>query len=229
VVRTLFDELDDEWNRLGGSRSGKRALERWSLDGGNSLTDLEAIRQEIGRGFQSELSNQLLRQVVENARTDELAARLALQCMMPAMRTAARRWQSLDAWSDIQSAVITETLSRIRQFPLERRMGNVAANISRDVNQAFSRRAAKGRIEEAYFEHDRPAPVSTDSKSELLALVAEGSRRGVIDQVGAELIVRTRVFDDRPEALSPISGIKTPSLRRRRQRAEERLAEFVNG
>jgi hypothetical protein len=229
VARTLFDELDDEWSRLGTSRSGKRAMERWALDDSAPLTTLEALRHEIGRGFQSDISNHLLRQVVEKARHDELAARLALQCMMPAMRTAARRWQSLDTRMDIQSTVITETLSKIRQFPLERRKGNVAANISRDVNQKFSRRASKGRVEEVYAEYDRPAPIPTDSKSELLALVAEGSRRGAIDQVGAELIVRTRVFDERPETLSSLYGIKTPSLRRRRQRAEERLEAFVNG
>jgi len=78
-------------------------------------------------------SDRLLFEIVKRAATDDLAARTALQCMTPAMRSLRVRYRSVDKSPDLESAIV----AKIRAYPIERRHEHVAANIARDVQQVF--------------------------------------------------------------------------------------------
>ncbi|MFM2184095.1 MAG: hypothetical protein RJB61_2389 [Actinomycetota bacterium] len=82
----------------------------------------------------------LLGRLLVVARSDELAARIVLQRLLPGLSAAARRWSgdrpggSNDAFDEIVSAAWLV----IRVFPVERRPGHLAAKLLRDAeHQAF--------------------------------------------------------------------------------------------
>lgn len=157
------------------------------------------------------------------ARTDELAARVVLQRLLPGLCAAARRWSgdrrggSDDSFDEIVSAAWLV----IRAFPVERRPGHLAAKLLRDAeHQAFvkatRRRWTSESTEPATFERQvaaeaRPEPLMelaeavelaraqlTAGDLRLIGLLASGRS---IPEVAASLSVSVRTVGYRREAL----------------------------
>jgi hypothetical protein len=222
VRRSLFDDLDSEWQVLSLSPAAGRACEKWAVGETSVATIVERAHR---RGRPAE-SDALLAILVERAATDDLACRTVLQCLMPAMRATARHYAHTDHVSDVESAVLTETIDRIRNYPIARRPTSVAANIALDVRQVFWRTSAKSVDAWATDPSEMPhkVPVDRSAQDEVVGMLREGMRSGGMTQEEAKLIFATRIMDQPLDGLAIRHGVKPQTYRKRRQRAESKLA-----
>lgn len=221
--RSLFDELDAEWQIVAESSAGKRACVKWGV----GEPTLGALVDRVQRRGAPAESDAILRNLVARSATDDLACRTVLQCLMPAMRATARSYSSVDHISDVESTVMTETFDRIRNYPLERRPGNVAANITLDVRQVFWR-ATSQSMEVFPTDPSRLPQRMNDSLAppeEVVDVLRHGLQGGFVSDEEAAIIFSTRVLDYSLSDISTRVGIKPQSMRRRRQRAEQKLAD----
>lgn len=134
-----FSDLD-HLLRLAGFREWPPASSASVVPGTvNPAADAGDAAHPAGDAAQS-AADSLLGRLLVVARSDELAARIVLQRLLPGLSAAARRWSgdrpggSNDAFDEIVSAAWLV----IRAFPVERRPGHLAAKLLRDAeHQAF--------------------------------------------------------------------------------------------
>lgn len=140
----LLSRLQREWERLSVSRSALRTARSWDLPV-DRFESLDELLRHLGYGrLQSVGSHDddgVLTELLLLARTDELAARVVLQRMLPGLvsitrRRAERATNGLAEFDD----VLTTAWTVIRCYPLDRRPGYIAANLLRDVDYHVFRR-----------------------------------------------------------------------------------------
>ncbi|MFM7252098.1 MAG: RNA polymerase sigma factor [Ilumatobacteraceae bacterium] len=168
-------------------------------------------------------ADSLLGRLLVVARSDELAARIVLQRLLPGLSAAARRWSgdraggSNDAFDEIVSAAWLV----IRAFPVERRPGHLAAKLLRDAEhhafvKATRRRWTCESAEPSAFERHVAIEQRTDPSHELAEAV-EAARHSLtehdlrllellasgrsIPEVAAALSVSVRTIGYHREAL----------------------------
>lgn len=145
MLRRLFEE----WEVIARRPSSLRRARAWDL--GVEFDDLDGLVEAVGYRHRSAApavgsaevdacSDEVLGRLLVVARTDELAARVVLQRLLPGLCSAARRWKGNrpggtdDAFDEIVSAAWVV----IRLFPVERRPGQLAPKLLRDAeHQAF--------------------------------------------------------------------------------------------
>ncbi len=145
----LLERLDAEWAHLRTSRRALRTVRTWATsfpghplaDLVVDLTDLDQIRQATQRRSDGERSDDaLLLALVELARCDELAGRIVLQRLLPALIVNARRYRSYTDRTDPIAQIVPAAWLAIRSYDVERRRHHVAASLISDaVFQAFRR------------------------------------------------------------------------------------------
>jgi hypothetical protein len=145
----LLTRLDAEWAYLRTSRRALRTARSWVAlypdhPLGNvvgDLTDLEQIRQATQRRDKAERSDDtILLALVELTERDELAGRIVLQHLLPALITHGRRYRSYKDRSDPMSQIVPAAWLAIRSYDVERRRHHVASSLISDaVFQAFRR------------------------------------------------------------------------------------------
>lgn len=135
----------------------------------------------------AQAADSLLGRLLVVARSDELAARIVLQRLLPGLSAAARRWSgdrpggSNDAFDEIVSAAWLV----IRAFPVERRPGHLAAKLLRDAEhhafvKATRRRWTCESAEPSAFERHVAIEQRTDPSHELAEAV-ETARHSLTD------------------------------------------------
>ena len=193
VNRPLFDRLQREWEAINHRPAVLRRARGWGL--GVSFDCLDQVvvatgfwtsRQDrvAGLPFDDHATggNAVLSRLLVAARTDDVAARVVLQRMLPGLVARARRWGghrvggSIDAFDELLSAAWMV----IREFPLERRPRHLAANLLRDSEyRAFERANRRLLVHELTDPHllDLPAQVvaTPDPADELAEVVASAS------------------------------------------------------
>ncbi|HRA83428.1 MAG TPA: LuxR C-terminal-related transcriptional regulator [Ilumatobacteraceae bacterium] len=124
-------------------------------------------------------ANEVLAQLVRAARTDDVAARVVLQRVLPGVVARARRWGShrTGGSADAFDELLSVTWTVIREFPVERRPLHVAANLLRDSEyRAFERANRRLLVHELTAPHLLDGPVLTgdalDATAELAEVVA---------------------------------------------------------
>ncbi len=172
----LLDRLDDDWAHLRTSRRAVRTARSWAQHAHghplaevvSDLSDLEQIRQATQRVDDGERRDDaILLALLELSRSDELAGRIVLQHLLPALIVHARRYRSFRQPSDPIGQIVPAAWLAIRAYDVERRRRHVASSLVSDaVFQAFRRplrqRAGTERIvrPSAFAEtpcHDGPA------------------------------------------------------------------------
>lgn len=81
------------------------------------------------------------------ARTDDLAARVLLQRLLPGLLSVARRWRGRTLDGAPIDELVTTAWSVIRSFPVESRPRHLVANLLRDVEYHTYRRATRRLLE----------------------------------------------------------------------------------
>lgn len=165
--------LESEWRALAVRQSTRRRVAGWglgptvvTLDDALFATGWQAHRQ--GLEGQSEArtpptvpapvavadpldrmpGDAVVRRLLREARTDDLAARVLLQRMLPGLCTAARRWQRRagDGCAAIDDLVAT-AWSVIRTYPVETRSSYLVANLLRDAEYYTYRKQQRRLME----------------------------------------------------------------------------------
>ncbi len=127
----------------------------------------------------------VLAQLLIAARTDELAARVTLQRLLPGLTSRARRWAHRpDGSPEALDELVSAAWSVIRTFPVEARGTHLAARLLRDAEyQAFVRPSRRRGVQEptepALLDLPAPTESSVDPLQELADLVALARARSL--------------------------------------------------
>jgi hypothetical protein len=228
-MASVFDLLDNEWRRLSHDRSAARRLAGvCAIAGGaRSLGDVERFVRGAHPGDADRVLLALVARAVES---DDLAARVLLQLLLPGARSLARRWWALGDDDERAAATVMAVYHRICRYPLVRRPGRVAANILMDAAHEL-RRAVPPVVSfpaadpgaHGIATRRRDDGAAPGAAAELAGVLRDAVAAGVVDPDDAEVIFRTRVAGDRVEDLALHRGLRPRTLWNRRQRAERAL------
>lgn len=229
----LFNMLDDEWRRLSEDRAAARRLQPVCevAGGARTLGDVERYVRTARPEEADLVLLALVARAVEREHTerDDLAARVLLQLLLPGTRALARRWWALGDPDERAAAAVTAVYDRIRNYPLARRPGRVAANILMDSAHELRRAVprlitvpshdpvatAPRHVRAAH--HHRPEAHPAVQLSEVLH---DAVADGVVEQGDAELIARSRIAGHRMADIAQHRGLRPRTVWDRRQRAE---------
>ncbi len=221
----LAVRLQREWLALSQRRAVVRRAHSWGLGlSFSSLDDLLAATGHRAVGATAPVeelpAEVVLAGLVRAARTDDLAARVLLQRLLPGLVAAARRWErrhgtATDAFDEVVAAAWVV----VREYPYERRPHHLVANLLRDAEyHAFirPRRRLVVHVPVATDRLDRPVdherldplreladvvactPLLTAHEHELLVLLLSG--RTTLD-IAAELHVSERTVRAHRESM----------------------------
>jgi hypothetical protein len=226
---SVFTELDHEWRYLGSSPAARQRLRTWATDA-PALTDYAhpaALVVDANRRGNPPRSDQLLVAVTRHATGgDDLASRTLLQALLPGLKAIARRYRPIvnARGQDTDSLVIAYAWEQICCFPLERRPRRIAANILYDTQQQLHRsinRPTPALVPIEAITHEPAAPPTGDDPR---AWLEHAVARGVLTPDEARLIAVTRLGYGTIADLAHVFDCDPATLRRRRRRAEDRLA-----
>lgn len=181
-------QIIDEWARLAHRPAVLRRVNSWDFLP-QSVENLDQLLEMcgFGRPVDDAAGDNMLWNIVRLAEHDDLAARVALHRVMPALMAVARRRGKImkGGMSAAMSEIVASAWMVIRQFPHERRRQKIASNIVRDAEYfAFVREARLVRVKEVNVENDVLSWLcddKTESIDEMTVedLLAMASERGV--------------------------------------------------
>lgn len=151
-------QIIDEWARLAHRPAVLRRVNSWDFLP-QSVDNLDQLLEMcgFGRPVDDAAGDNMLWNIVRLAEHDELAARVALHRVMPALMSVARRRGKImkGGMSAAMSEIVASAWMVIRQFPHDRRRHKIASNIVRDAEYfAFVREARLVRVKEVNVEND---------------------------------------------------------------------------
>lgn len=251
---SVFRSLAAEWERQARGRRARAALAAWAAaeeasegengggDGGataapgvlGAFGDLFELVEAVQRGADRARADRVLAALVARARSgDELATATVVHALTPGCLALAGRLARFSTFGEAAADVAAQVVVAVRTYPLERRPRAVAANVLLDCAQVLTRAGRKSARRAAacvpFHEAraDDAAVVVAPSAGEedgLEGLLAWAVAEGHLCPASAELIRATRLGDVAPAHLAALAGVEPQTLRRRRQRAEARLA-----
>jgi len=243
LSRPLVIRLQSEWNAMRSRPSLLRRAAVWGVtDTLDSLDDLliatgfRVSRPAPGAAAATDLDHDpdiAMGRLLVVARTDELAARVVLQRLLPGLLSVARRWPSHrrggseTAFDDL----IGVAWGVIREFPLERRPHHLVANLLRDCEyRAFVRSDRRLLVHEPTAPHlldlghdQRGTSGLMEPLHELLEIAAQAATLTADDRVLLGLLLSGRSTIEVADALS----VSERTVRTYRAAMVERLREAV--
>jgi len=243
-----------DWADLSARRSNIRRANDWGLPG-SPVHHLDEVleRSGYGQGPTDEDCDSYLSQLTAIAKSDQLAARIVVQRILPGLiATALRRGRIVHEGA---SGALDELSSAawvvIAKYPIERRSRRVAANLLRDIEyHAFVRDARTKRARSEF--------ASEASTLTILGAVAPGRRTSIVagvfgadesfdptaeaaeitsvlhdlERLGLRSIDMESLHEMLSDKISPESareaGISARALRDRRANAVRRARELLN-
>lgn len=233
----LFDELCSEWRVLGADRALATRLPAAcrAADGAQTLKDIEAYVHGAGPADADRVLLALVSLAVRTVPPAELAARTLLQLLLPGTRNLARRWWALGDSEERAAAAVAAVYGRIRNYPLERRPGRVAANILMDAAQDLRRNIPSADVTlrdptktDWLTEQPRRVPAPTNPALELFQVLSDAVDHGLLAMADAQLIARTRIGGHRIEDIAATHDLTARTLWARRKRAESSLVSAAS-
>jgi len=237
----LSRRLNADWDRLTADRRVAARLARHPLAG---HTDLRALLAASGgdRSVPMPEADAVLAEVVREAATDDLAARVALQRVLPGVvRIAGRRTQSRpELRQDLFEELVSTAWLAIRTYPLARRPVKIAVNILRDTEYRQCVRPARlksagevatPRLEETHLglaDLDGSAPGTGEPPAEVVvpALLRTAAAAG-LPSGDVELLHAVYVEGRRLTDLAAAGGCTVRTVYNRRESATRRLGELA--
>ena len=235
----LLEELDREWERLGRRPMTRRAVAAWFADDGPlagstlatalahverpHLDDvLEATRHRRPHAERS------LGALLALAASDELAARIVLQRVLPGLVAGARRWSSLDP--DAVDVVIGAAWVAITGFGARRRPSSLAPALVSDALWIAFRRASRRRAPEEVplpleALGERAAPRRIEPMVALAEALRAARAAGVSEaDLGA---IRALAAAGSPSAAARALQVTPRTVRNRRDAAGRRIRDAL--
>ena len=223
----LGSRLDREWALLRGRPHLLRRAAGWAIVEG-PLHDLDQILAAVGyRTAWTTANEAAMRELVLRAAHDELAARIAIQRILPGLLAVVRRRGVADDGFD---ELIGAAWICIRTFNPSRRSGCVAAALVADADY----RAFRSRWRRRYA-GERPIGLTPEpthleppeTPAQLLAeLLTRASAAGFPDDE-IELARRVGTEDISTEQLARELNVTARTVRNRRARVTDRLRQLA--
>lgn len=245
-TRTLFDLLEREWPQLERSLSARSALRRWGSEDPaldfDHLGDLVAFAGGANARRGDGATDPVLAALARRAASEDLAARVLLQLLLPGLKALARRYQWMGGAEEAAAAVVVAAYERIRSYPIERRPSRIAVNVVEDTRSHLWRRAQREGLEAPAAAAGNPGlevgercdlvdpGASVEERAceqELPELLAWALAEGHLSQEAVELIAQTRAHEVPIDELCQLTGQSAQTVRRRRLRAENQLRAAV--
>jgi DNA-directed RNA polymerase specialized sigma24 family protein len=252
---TLFDLLEREWPQLERSASASIALRRWGSEepalAFERLGDLVAFAGGADARRGDGASDPMLAALARRAPSDDLAARVLLQVLLPGLKALAARYQWMGGPEEASAAAVVAAYERIRTYPIDRRPARIAANVLADTRQQLWRRGRRmdrdclaptvaalrpsnpepqepgAGVEVLDLLVDPGASVEAHVDEELPELLTWALAEGHLSAEAAELIVQTRAHGVSIAEVCRRTGRSAQTIRRQRLRAEDRLRAAV--
>ena len=232
----LLSRLDEEWVQLRASRRALRTARGWAAEYPNhpladvvaDVADLDEIRQATQRCRGADRSDDaILLALVELSLTDELAGRIVLQHLLPALIVQAIRYRSFADRTDPFAQIIPAAWLAIRSYDIANRRHDVASSLVSDaVFQAFRRQLRRrARTEEIVNPnafaaapcHDGPVT----SLDEFVVVLRDAHRAGV---PACDLdLLRQLVRVGSPGVVAKQRNVTPRTIRNHRDRAIEHV------
>lgn len=131
----MLRDLGAEWRRLSTARQAVRRVNTWGLPK-SPIGHLDEVLNNagFGRDPKDSVADRYLFLLVERAATDELAARIVLQRLLPPLIAVARRRGKITVggFDEALTEIVSHAWMLIRTYPTERRPAKVASNLVRD-------------------------------------------------------------------------------------------------
>lgn len=236
INRSLLARLDREWLALNCRPAVLRRAAGWGL--GIDFASLDDVVAAAGYrpqaddrvcdGVSAVVANEVLRRLLAAARTDDVAARVVLQRLLPGVVATARRWGGHRHGGSMESfdEMLSSTWMVIREFPTDRRSRHLAASVLRAGEyRAFQQASRRMMVHELTAPNLLDLPVETvvtlDVADELAAVVACASSLTEHELQLIELIARGCTATEMAEQLS----ISVRTVRNHRDAVVHRLRE----
>ena len=233
LVQTVAAEgpgrlLVDEWDRIARRRANLAEANSWGLvDGTIEHLDQLLVAAGFGREKLHDDGDHILWHLVVIAEGNQLAARIVLQRILPALFAIAKRRSRILAGGmpEAIGEVMPAAWLTIRTFPHVRRTAKIAANLALDTEyNAFVRDARLKRVEEIPMQPDVMSRRRTQRREpvvdlELAQVLAEAESRGV----DGAMIDLLRKFGngESSDTLAAASGWSARTIRNHRAAAVE--------
>lgn len=239
----LLDRLDAEWAHLRTSRRALRTARSWAhvrpdhplADIVSELTDLDQIRHATQRRDDdgARRDDEVLLALVELSRSDELAGRIVLQHLLPALIVQAQRYRSFKDRTDPFAQIVPAAWLAMGTYDVERRRRHVASSLVSDaVFQAFRRPLRlRANTEEVCAPNAFAATPSQDGPAtaldEFVTVLRDARRAGV--PTGDLDLLRQLVRVGSPGVVAQQRNVTPRTIRNHRDRAvaHVRTALFV--
>lgn len=229
--RHILVRLQRDWDRLACSRSAVQHAARWRLDtlpSDRPLTSLHEVLRATGYGVAlTPETDHTLAELVRVAASDQLAARVVLQRLLPGISSLARRRRRTDeTHHDALDEVIASAWTVIRTYPIDRRSTYVAAGMLREIDyQSFrraSRRLATFVPQPSHtFELQAAAEDELTATEELAALLCDAEAAG-LDEADLELARRLGRGESTKE-IAAATDVTDRTIRNKREALTYRL------
>jgi len=192
----MLRDLGSEWQRLVSTQEVIDQVNSWGLPHTPICHLDEALALAgFGRDNRDSEADRYLFLLVSRAATDDLAARIVLQRLLPPLVSVARRRGKITVGGFDEA--FTETIAQawllIRTYPLDRRPARVASNLVRDTEyHAFVRPTRYRRFTVQLCDSNElsefPAEASNDDKADALQDLLHGPVRERLSQRSVELL-----------------------------------------
>ncbi len=220
----LSARLDREWKALARRPATVTQARSWAVTDA-PFADLDALLVLAGYGAEPDpQGNDVLRRIVEVGRCDDLAARVALQRILPGLLAVIRRRRRTHDGSFEE--LIGAAWLTIRTCHTERGSEHIAANLVRDAAyRAFTaprrRRSATEIAVDPHTLEETPAVTRVGACEELAALLADARADGM--SPGDLDLLRDLVVVGSPGRLAALRKVTPRTVRNHRDRATARV------
>ena len=232
----LLARLDAEWAYLRTSRRAVRAARGWAAAFSahplgavvDELTDLDRLLDATQRGTDPDRRDDIiLLALVELARRDQLAGRVVLQHLLPALIARSTRYRSFHDPSDPFEIVVPAAWLAIGSYDVARRRRHVASSLVSDaVFQAFRRPLRRRSASEDICSPDTFSSTPCDDHPatalDEFVLVIHDARRAGVPSHDIDLL-RHLVRAGSPGVVAKERNVTPRTIRNHRDRAVEHV------
>ena len=233
--------LEAEWRGLLRGELGTR-FRVWRAEDG-ALTrfgDADALIAFLHRRGPPDAKDAVLLALLVRAQQEPLAGRVVLQAMLPGLKgLSARLGRWAVSFDELWQILFSCLWERIVTYPIERRPSRVAANLQRDTLKrtlaVLKREAtAQGQLSavpldefEDLLATDANSDGVADGSIDVEAILRRAVMAGRVTGEEAEVILATEVDGVPLAVVAERLGVSYNAVKIRRQRAEQRLLEFL--
>jgi RNA polymerase sigma factor (sigma-70 family) len=202
--------------------------------------DPGALLTFLHRRGQPEAKDRVLLALLARAQREQLAGRVVFQAMLPGLKTlSARLGRSVVSFEELWNILFASLWERIVTYPVERRPSRVAANLLRDTLKrtlAELNREAKAQGQllsepldqfDDLLASDPASDAEADGSVDVERVLRRAVAAGRVSAEEAEVILATEVDGVPLAVVGERLGVSYNAVKIRRQRAEQRLLEFL--